>query len=1638
MYWSSWKPLVAGLAFAVDVQASLIPDDHQVTAELVRVTPGHPGSAAVSISWPAFGNALTGTGGVVDVEAYEAQYAVSGSGDWVSLGASLSGLSPDPGAQATQSAAKQRVFTLADAGQNVVDGFFRLALSYEGSSPSPRGGRALAGVVTPPIAFDASDESMKTALESLERIRQVQVVRNALDTVGTFEWIVVFDHVVYDEAAEDPLPLLTLYSETLSALYTGAGDQVAIQALRSPPSAPSLHRRLCVDLCSFEINELPTGEAFTFRVRAQYSDEFGWSSWSGSSKPIRIPATRLPRAPSPPELLAATSSRLTITWRMRRDLQAKSDVLIAELFPVQSFHAQEQCDDEVGWTTISESVSPGINGEKDVFSTVVASLERPPGSSCVFRVAATTANGQGPFSSLSKPFRTLRTAPGPVSNLRVLRNPLRLIWNPPTDLGGHTKTDLTYEVDYRVVRSFTWTRMASDLVDNVQRVANLSAQSLESYTSYVARVRAVVEGDDSGSFVESPTFLTDYTVDNNQLNEAGSGDQSSKPSVGAIQVTMGASRQQAANQQDWYFVQLTAGGGDSTSQAEPGQPGVVLVFPVTWSGERLAERSFFFAGGSQSYRVSSEQQQLAFRIVALDIYAWGAGGASASAFDASGGLSDGGGGAFARGIFRVSAGDLIEVLVGGGGDERGQGGYNGGGNGGTGDFSGGGGGGASEVRVNGRTVLVAAGGGGAGSTSYCCAHGGGGGGLESAEPGLAADATSIPLDLEVTGQAPRDEYHSTNVAGDLRDFSGLPARHEHLNWGFAASSADYSILATGGVGASATAPGLAGTGGSYQYSLEGKCLVNSQTSLMEIAVTPLESSRWASNGQRGRGGSGQSGKKGGGGGGGGFFGGGGGGAGIDGGGGGGGSSFVSFADLFNSSKAGESDAGLRLQAVGESVDQLKVTSLTSSSARVTWKSPQYGFKQLVEGFVVEMANRSANEDFRAVKMATFPSQEAQDRGNVTITDLAPLAAYRFRVKPLLLDGHGSYSTIVTLRMPPKPVNTWQRCVARTLAEEGTRAGLRFTDAYPLQRLPSARRGHSLTALGGFLYLFGGLARSYECNKALKVPCLLQDRPRAVSNELWRYDLLTETWWQVPQASPLPLPREKHSMAVVNDRLLLFGGRQDDKPDVTNASTWGPLALNDLWELSVSSTTARKTSASLDSRQPTSLHLPDGGEVFAIGSKGPSASGDELCVANLTVKLQLTHSCPHRLRLQLFGPGPATFPGRQQTVDFPVDSRAQETTWSDGEGLGRFEGDHRITGTAPNTRAFPVTLQSPDEAADKTSCAPGTHILTFASSMSDKASSVAPLEPLSVFHQLPVAGNWTLGLADLAADGLDGALDTWDVSFDMTPCIPKFTWTNLSAVATGTPPTPRFQHSVVVYQSSMFVFGGTRGGSGLELYDLFRLNYSPSSSSSSTARWTQLSPVTNADSPILAERRTHAGRAALLTPYELMALGRGLKPPTRPPASSRAPRFESQLGVRLKGLEDPLDGWRSVSVSQSDDTETQDERRPVPRYWGASAFVQEPPGSSPPRVYLFGGQDDTTLLDDLWSLELAELNEAFPVERLQRERLGICAWRLENAGYQTRWVASCGASSTATASTKCSMELLLLYAWCGQCYQSITL
>ncbi|DAZ95658.1 TPA: hypothetical protein N0F65_002455 [Lagenidium giganteum] len=1543
--------------------------ERAVSAQLTGVTSGNPGSADVDVFWDSFASTEIGDA----VIAYEVQVTPSGSARWTSLTNASTGTIASTRMDRHE---KQVVWTRADAGQTIADGFFRLTLIYAGRNLLDMHQRT----ITPQISFDASEAVMKAALESIETITNVQVNRTGPSSDGGYQWTILFDPHNSDVKSLDhgALPMLVLYQESITAQWSGPGDQVTAEEIRRGEVQPVM----CPTRCWFGARGLLAGVAYAFRTRALYAT-MGWSAWSRASDAVQTPSTVVPRVPLVPEQLQASISFITVRWRM-----PVSD--IDQVFPVLAFHLQQKCDQDLVWQDAQTNVTPG---QTDL--SVASSTWLPPNTSCVFRVRAQNANGWGTFSAASMAMSTPAAPPSAPRGLRILRNPLRLVWMPPMSSGG--SAIVRYEVQLRAVESSTWTLLPDTSVDATKGVCVFPEDLLTPYSSYTSQIRAW-NAIGASPFAASSEFLTDYRATPPASTPSA---PMSKPN-GTVAVLHSAHRFAAANTIDHYYVQGIGNGGRNQSD---GQHGVVLLFPLTLRGDQLHEQDFFFTGRSQRFIVPTTNGPMSMsdtntdtgaRIVALDVLAWGAGGGSGGKSS----FGDGGGGAFARGVFRVSAGDVVDILVGGGGQGYAngfKGGFNGGADGGIGDFGGAGGGGASEVRINGKTVIIAAGGGGGGSTDYCCAHGGGAGAGGPGESGLFPNATDIPLDNSITG-IPRDEYHSQFDPTDTRDYHGLPARHTHLDWGVAGPDANYNVLATGGSGALVDGGGLAGIPSSYIVSRFGKCFVrqtNPITFVTEINA-PLAAFS-ASSGRRMVGGKGQDGHHGGGGGGGGYFGGGGGGSGVDGAGGGGGSSFLSYADLF------QRTVDNTLVDL-EPVRAFSVQATTSTSVQLTWSSPTYGFSREPMGFVVEMANRSSSEDFRVIAKPTA------DARAMSVTGLTASAWYRFRVKTLFRDAFaGTYSDVVTFQMPPTPSNHWHRVKSvRPFSELTTHAGLRYTDNPPARRQPSARRGHALAVLDNFVYLYGGNGIGYACNQAHKEACYAGV---GVNSELWRFDPEISMWLEIPISSVWPPAREKHSLAVVANRLLLFGGKGDLQR--------GNLAVNDLWELTLSSTTGRQI-ATLNDLE-TALPVQDGKQTFTIGNAGTLS---DMCIVDLEVHVNLTHSCFQTLQIELFGPGPSIFPERQQSTRFPVQSQFREVTWSDPLGFGL--GTQRTTPRVPNSRAYPVTLVAPEQNGDV--CLSGSQTLVFAS-VAQSSSPKSSFEPLSVFRQLPARGGWTLSITDIAVDGNEGSLDSWDITFSLTPCVPTFTWRNLANVSSGKPPSPRYQHAAIVYQNSMFVFGGQNGANARHLTDLYRLDYTPGG----TNTWVTLLPVAWA-----TEKRFFWGRTLLLTPYELLSVGKGI---TTRRTDDRPHRLSNELYVGRKSMADPAHGWTMQPVVTDDDD---DASRPLPRYLGDSVYFH--PGADPsmvPRVFVFGGEDDTTLLNDFWQLDLNLLAESEPLESIKARRRRICDVQFANSQYQQRWKTTCGPAATfaiasAAQLTPCSLDRLLLYAWCTETYQTIHL
>jgi hypothetical protein len=823
-----------------------------------------------------------------------------------------------------------------------------------------------------------------------------------------------------------------------------------------------------------------------------------------------------------------------------------------------------------------------------------------------------------------------------------------------------------------------------------------------------------------------------------------------------------------------------AGPYPSRTPYSAAEHGMVVIAAYAYGQSRPTITRFLYTGGpgAQTYVVPTAQWAgngvQGRQMAAVTIKAWGAGGGAGN--DAN---STGGGGAFVQSRVAVRSGDSLRVLVGGGGGNHvsgkgAQGGWNGGAAGGSGQHGGGGGGGASSVRLvqrgggstsmyetgevgdDGVLLLVAAGGGGGGTTNYCCAHGGVGGGAATGgagEAGMSPGAVYTLLEHALRTESAYSSAHEYNHAdgtpvdnlrditagtqraefgvNDVRDSYGLPARHAHLDWGFA-PGADYSNLASGGEGGAgwaleggkgAGAGGAGGTSGAYEYSLTGEEYATSSehdqaaSGAVDVFTRQGEGAQAGEKGVRtalaglvGVGGKGADGKEGGGGGGGGWFGGGGGGSGVDGAGGGGGSSFVN-ASALAAGKAADPHAPYRVHDTPDAPAAPVVTETSPFSVTVEWSPPPHRLSAEPAGYALQMAvgasaaggwvdiHRTGGTSPGGAYSGYGPRGGALGGavgGSFTQTGLVPAQSYAFRVRALSRRAYSTWSASTVAQTAPMPVNTWRRVRPRRHARQTEGAGLRFADAPTdaAQTTPSARRGHSLSSLYGFVYLFGGSTQGYDCARGLTGSSRCRKLANA-TNDLWRLDPVTNTWAELthdlvvpdpskPVGAGVPPPRERHTAVAIGGRMLVFGGhsrRADTAADVQ--STVGPVSpsasggsseqapsfLADLWEMDpgrVLPYEAEWDASEMgpgDGVGPGSTSDGTGGTVGgADGSTRHGVAGDAtgrieegrmvqvnmdvdvpagMCIVGMKAHLRVRHACTRQLQIELLGPGPVT-------------------------------------------------------------------------------------------------------------------------------------------------------------------------------------------------------------------------------------------------------------------------------------------------------------------------------------------------------------------------------------------------------------
>ena len=605
---------------------------------------------------------------------------------------------------------------------------------------------------------------------------------------------------------------------------------------------------------------------------------------------------------------------------------------------------------------------------------------------------------------------------------------------------------------------------------------------------------------------------------------------------------------------------------------------------------------------------------------------------------------NGGGGGYVEAKMKVTLGETLIVDVGGGGKSQQsisfseKGGHNGGGKGGEGSRGNGGGGGGMSAVYRGSSILLAAGGGGGGgATDYCCSHGGAGGG----EKGNDGETPEFPRDLtfdNITGNDYiRNEFTpedcDTEDCIDIRDKTGLPAFHTHIERGFA-PNASYDLIATGGVGGTPSIIGAPGVSGNFEV---------------------FETNKNSLPGGYGEGGKGGNGRDGGGGGGGGIMGGGGGGSGVDGAGGGGGSGYIDFTSTHVPKISADYHSSYKPNAPLPS-------KITHSSVLFTWESSYKSNgkeRSRIRAFDVELSSGRIGAASESVELGCSDEFSRVDHVisnvfnpyfNSSVINLEPETTYCVRIVALFLKGISKRSDNTIVRTAPLPKNEWKKVLARSAIHMRDRVkGVMYSfDGHPCEPYftPAPRRGHSLSFINGKVFMFGGVIKGCVCdvttNQNGSSITELGTCPQSItySNELWMFELPTKEWSLIYAEKShwgFPDGREQHSATVMPDgNLLIMGGLGK------NSTIYG-----DIWRMDP----GRSFTFTIQGSSLTALPLPlkDAGMTrhtiqSSIKVREHEEINDNVCVVNVEVILSIQHRCMEQIEyIKLLGPQPHGLP-----------------------------------------------------------------------------------------------------------------------------------------------------------------------------------------------------------------------------------------------------------------------------------------------------------------------------------------------------------------------------------------------------------
>jgi hypothetical protein len=563
--------------------------------------------------------------------------------------------------------------------------------------------------------------------------------------------------------------------------------------------------------------------------------------------------------------------------------------------------------------------------------------------------------------------------------------------------------------------------------------------------------------------------------------------------------------------------------------------------------------------------------------------------------------------------------------------------------------------------------------------------------------------------------------------------------------------------------------------------------------------------------------------------------------------------------------------------------------------------------------------------------------------------------------------------------------------------------------------------------------------------SLSVPLLLTSPPPLCQvDELWSWNIYSYTWkYEHVVSSNNPARREMHSAGVLDGNLFIFGGRSRGTYPSTDNTVYADfwrlnieplLSFNHTYLPSSAVSGGEAIAEGVRNRYPLSLLSDSNGNPSADPYQQVGGDNDVFssrygpCLRDLVIEVEVSHPCVNQLRLSLQGPGPST-----GSPNFHPHSFDYEVLL--------FDSTHRVNTTACARGTFQFLFSDSDTDESSSSGSSGSAEATTSCCHTAGRHRFRPDGRLSEYLGGTPFANWTLLVEDMEIDGQAGQLLSWQIRYITEPCNRQYSWTLVSP--TNPPqdlPPARYSSNMIVYEQSIFLFGG-RGSGDQILTDLYRYDLHSN-------RWATLFPM-NFNIPF--GTASMVGMNLALSRWGLIRFGGYIRLPSLAGGKSKGTYVNDVF------LMDPVTlQWTVVAIEQSS-------QYPAGRYLSGSVFLPSSAfqwktqfsyralfdqrltstganfGSSLiDSLLIFGGDNGATgsfvdgstggMLNDMWQLRLG--NWSLSSERMKQDAYVTkhCQWRKTISGRDPS--AKQNLCAPPNAGSVCDLRDMILLAWCG--------